>query len=88
MSSEYFTDHELALMEKMTQQHKALMRKLSTRERKSLEQNVKTPEDIERIQSWIKTDEEIEQILFWDNGGKFDDPKWRSLQPVDDTKFV
>ena len=46
---------------------------------------MKTPEDIERIQSWIKTDEEIEQILFWDNGGKFNDPIWRSLKPVDDT---
>ena len=80
-----FTDHERSLMEKMTPQHRALMAALTPREKKSLSENVKTSVDIERIQSWIGSDPEIEQMLFWDKGGKFDDPAWKSLQPVDDT---
>ena len=80
-----FTDHERTLMEKMTPQHRALMEKLTIREKQSLAQNVKTPEDIERIQSWIGSDEEIERVLFWDKGGKYDHPKWQALKPVDET---
>jgi hypothetical protein len=79
-----FTDHERSLMEKMTPQHRVLMEALNPREKKSLSENVKTPDDIERIQSWVGSDPEIEQMLFWDRGGKFDDPAWQSLQPVDD----
>ncbi len=79
-----FTEHETALMEKMTPQHKALMDKLTPKERKSMEQNVK-PEYVDIIQSWIKSDEEIENMLFWDKGGKYDDPEWQNLKPVDDT---
>ena len=85
METDDLTDHERSLMEKMTPQHRALMAELTPREKKSLSQNVKTPVDIERIQSWIGSDPEIEQMLFWDKGGKFDDPAWQSLQPVDDT---
>jgi hypothetical protein len=81
---EAFTPHELSLMEKMTPEHKALMSKFSAKEKKSLAQNV-TEENIEIIQSWIGTDEEIERMLFWDKGGKFDDPEWKSLKPVDET---
>jgi len=77
------TDYEKALMERMTPQHKALMHKLTPKERKSLEQNVK-PEYVDLIQSWIKSDEEIEEILFWDRGGKYDDPQWQQLKPVDE----
>ena len=77
-----FTPHEQELMEKMTPQHKALMEKLNAKERKSLAENV-TLENIEIIQSWIGTDEEIERMLFWDRGGKFDDPEWQTLEPVD-----
>jgi hypothetical protein len=80
-----FTEHELALMGKMTPQHSALMDKFSKREKQSLAQNVKTPGDIERIQSWIGSDEEIERLLFWDQGGKYDHPEWQALQPVDET---
>jgi hypothetical protein len=80
-----FSEHELALMKKMTPQHSALMEKLTKREKQSLAQNVKTPEDIERIQSWIGADEEIERLLFWDKGGKYDHPQWRALKPVDET---
>lgn len=81
---EEFTPHERMLMEKMTPQHQALMSRLTPKERKSMEQNVKKPQDIELIQSWIKSDPEIAEMLFWDNGGKFDDPQWQNLKPVDE----
>ncbi len=77
-----FTPHELELMEKMTPQHKELMPKLTAKERKSMAQHVKL-ENIGDIQSWIGTDQEIEGMLFWDKVGKFDDPEWQSLKPVD-----
>ena len=76
------TPIELERMEKMTPQHKALMHKLTKKERQSMAQNVK-PEYVDLIQSWIGTDEEIEKMLFWDKGGKFDDPEWQSLKPAD-----
>ena len=75
-----FTEHEIAVMEKMTEQHKSLMEKLSDNEKKSFASNV-TVENIERIQQWIGTDEEIEEMLFWVKGGKFDDPEWQNLAP-------
>jgi hypothetical protein len=75
-----FTEHEIAVMEKMTEQHKALMEKLSDNEKKSFASNV-TVENIEKIQQWIGTDEEIEEMLFWVKGGKFDDPEWQGLAP-------
>ena len=78
------TPHELALMEKMTPQHKALMPKLSDKERKSMAQNVNL-DNIGLVQSWIGKDEEIERMIFWDKGGKFDDPEWKTLKPVDET---
>ncbi len=81
---EDFTAHELTLMEKMTPQHKGLMQKLSPQERKSMAENVKL-EKIDLIQSWIGTDQEIEDLLFWDKGGKFDDPEWQKLKPLDGT---
>ena len=80
---EDYTAHERALMEKMTLQHRALMSKLSPQERKSMAENVKL-ENIDLIQSWIGTDEEIENLLFWDRGGKFDDPEWQKLKPLDE----
>jgi hypothetical protein len=80
-----FNEHELALIAKMTPQHRALMEKLTKREKQSLAQNVKSPEDIEHIQSWIGSDAEIERLLFWDKGGKYDYPEWRVLKPVDET---
>jgi len=79
---EDFTAHELALMEKMAPQHKALMAKLSPQERKSMAENVKL-ENIDLIQSWIGSDEDIYDLLFWDRGGKFDDPEWQRLKPLD-----
>lgn len=78
------TPHELALMQKMTPQHKALMSHLSPAERHSLAENVKL-HNIDLIQSWIKTGEEIEEILFWDKGGKYDAPEWINLKPIDET---
>jgi len=77
------TPHERALMEKMTPQHKALMPKLSPKERQSMAQHVNL-DNIDLIQSWIGTDKEIEHMLFWDKGGKYDDPEWQNLKPVDD----
>jgi thymidylate kinase len=81
---EDFSPHEFALMEKMTPAHKTLMTALSAQERKSMAENVKL-ENIDLIQSWIGTDEEIENLLFWDRGGKFDDPEWKRLKPLDGT---
>jgi hypothetical protein len=78
-----FTDHELALMEIMAPEHRALMDKLSPKERQSMAQHV-TAENIKIIESWIGTDEEIEKMLFWDEGGKFDDEGWQGLKPLDD----
>ncbi|MFB0506102.1 MAG: hypothetical protein ACETWT_05175 [Thermodesulfobacteriota bacterium] len=69
-----FTPHELELMEKMAPQHKALMPKLTAKEKQSMAQHVNL-DDIDLIQSWIGTDEEIERMLFWDKAGKFDDPE-------------
>ena len=79
-----FTVHELSLMEKMTPQHKALMSHLSPAERRSLAENVNL-DNVDLIQSWIKSGEEIEKILLWDKGGKYDDPEWINLKPVDET---
>jgi hypothetical protein len=81
---EDFTAHELALMEKISPQHKALMARLSPQERKSMAENVKL-EKIDLIQSWIGTDQEIEDLLFWDRGGKFNDSEWQRLKPLDGT---
>ena len=78
-----FSPHEQALMEKMSPQHKLLMEKLTPAEKRSMAQHV-TTENMEVIQSWIGTDEEIEHMLFWDKGGKYDDPEWQNLKPVDD----
>lgn len=77
------TPHELLLMKKMAQHHQALMPKLSREERDSLEHNVNL-RNIELIQSWLGTGEEIERMLFWVRGGKYDDPEWHALQPVDE----
>ena len=79
-----FTPHELELMEKMTPQHKALIPRLTAKEKQSMAQHVNL-DNIDLIQSWIGTDEEIERMLFWDKGGKFDDPEWKTLKPVDET---
>ncbi|MCX7016029.1 MAG: hypothetical protein NTW86_26315 [Candidatus Sumerlaeota bacterium] len=76
------TEHERTVMAKMTPQHQQLMTELTPNERKSFEKNVNV-DNIEKIQSWIGTDEEIEAILFWVKGGKFDDPAWQGLTPVD-----
>jgi hypothetical protein len=43
-----------------------------------------TLKNIETIQSWIGSDEEIERMLFWDRGGKFNDPEWHDLTPYDE----
>ena len=77
-----YTDHEKKLMELMTPQHAALMEKLVPKERKSMEQHVK-PEGLKKIQQWMGSDKEIEDVLFWDRGGKFDDPVWAGLKPAD-----
>jgi hypothetical protein len=84
---EPYTPLELELMEKMTPQHKELMSKLTDKERKYMTQNV-TVDNIGNIQSWMGTDQDIEKMLFWDRGGKFDDPEWQALKPVDQTTAI
>ena len=78
-----FSTHEKLIMEKLTPEHRNLMQRLSPKERRSMEQHV-TAENIELIQSWIGTDREIRDILFWDVDGKYDDPDWPSVKPVDE----
>ncbi len=80
---DHLTSHEIALVEKMSPQNRELAYRLSKEERESLEKNV--DEDALRlIESWLGTKEDIEKILFWDRGGKYDDPDWKSLEPVDE----
>lgn len=79
-----YTPHELLLIEHMNPHNKALISKLSQEERNSLKKNVNL-DNIHLIQSWIGTDKEIENMLFWVKGGKFDDPEWQNLKPVDQT---
>ncbi len=81
---ENLTDHERYLMEKMTPRHRVLIPQLSPQERQSLSKNIKTAEDLDRIQTDIGSDAEIEKMLFGDSGGKFDDPEWGKLEPLDD----
>jgi len=78
-----YTFHEPTLVEKIPPHFRALLPKLSYDERKSLEQNV-NPDNIGTILSWIGNEEEIEKMLFWDKGGKYDDPEWQGLEPVDE----
>jgi hypothetical protein len=73
---------EKALYPKLSEQHRELLPLLNKMERDSLAKYV-TPNNIDTIQSWIGTDDEIERILFWDQGGKFDDPLWQGLRGVD-----
>ncbi len=78
-----FSAYEKLIMDKLTPEHQNLMLQLSPKERRSMEQHV-TAENIQLIQSWIGSDREIRDILFWDMEGKYDDPEWQSLKPVDD----
>jgi hypothetical protein len=71
------TSHELPLMEKMTSENKALMAKLSQTERGSFHKSVNL-DKIDTVQPSIKSNEKIEIILFWDKGGRFDDPRGRN----------
>jgi hypothetical protein len=75
-----YTEHELALMELMSDQNKQLMPKLNSNERKSMETYV-TTENLAEVEKMIGTDEEIEHLLFWDRGGKFDNAEWNLLRP-------
>ena len=72
-----------AVRPRLTERHAALLEELTPEDGVSMANNV-TPENIEVIQGWIGTDEEIETMLFWDKGGKFDDPEWQGLEPADD----
>lgn len=73
-----------SIKEAMRPEHRALLPLLTAEERASLEENV-NPESMALIETWIGTREEIEQILFWDRGGKYDDPARGAFEPVDDT---
>ncbi len=70
------------LTETMYPQFRKLLEDLSAEERFSFNENVNLDE-LACIHSWIGTHEEVERILFWDNGGKYDDPLWQRLSPVD-----
>lgn len=76
-----FTAHELSLMEIMSERNKALMPLLNDGERHSMESYV-TTDNLPQVEEMIGDDEHIEQLLFWDKGGKFDDPAWQALKPL------
>ena len=78
-----FTQHEITLMEQISDQNRVLMPSLTKDERKSMEHYV-TPENFAQVQETIGSDENIEDLLFWDRGGKFDDASWAELSPVGD----
>ncbi len=75
--------HGLYAIEKtMRPEHRVFLPLLTDEERASLEENV-TQEIMSRIETWIGNSEDIERLLYWDRGGKFEDPKWKKLEPVD-----
>ncbi len=76
------TSADELLTAKINSQHRALLSRLSEFERDSMAKYVNSG-NIETIQAWIGDDRAIEQILFWDRGGKYDDPAWQALLPVD-----
>ena len=77
------TPQEEAIFSKLTKQHQSLIPGLGRFERDSLAKYV-NPDNIEAIQGWIGDDAAIERMLFWDRGGKFDDPAWQGLAPLDE----
>lgn len=76
-----YTAHEQALMARMRAHNQELMPLLNDGERKSMESYV-TVDNLADVEEMIGTDDHIEQLLFWDKGGKFDDPDWKRLAPV------
>ena len=79
-----FTPYEISIIENMTPQNRALIPRFTQEEKHSLRKNVNLG-NIHLIQSWLKTKEETEKILFWDKGGKYDDPEWKGLAPLNKT---
>ncbi len=59
-----------------------MLDRLNEAERDSLAHNV-TLANLARVELAIGSDEEIEAVLFWDRGGKFDEPGWQALTPWD-----
>jgi hypothetical protein len=78
------TPQEEAIFPKLTDQHKALIPTLGRFEKDSLAKYV-NPGNIDAIQGWIGDDQAIEDMLFWDRGGKYDDPAWQALKPLNGT---
>ncbi len=67
---------ENRFMEVLRPQNRALIPKLSPEERFSFNENV-NEDNIREIESWMGNYEEVERVLFWDKGGKYDDPVWK-----------
>ncbi|MCB2191051.1 MAG: hypothetical protein KQI62_05765 [Deltaproteobacteria bacterium] len=64
-------------------ENRALLDQLSEAESASLAKYV-DEQNVEDVQAAIGSDQEIEQVLFWDGGGKFDDPAWQDLVPLNE----
>lgn len=60
--------------------NRALPSEFNEHERESFEAYV-NQENLAMVQEAIGSDQQIEAILFWDRGGKFDDPAWKDLGP-------
>ncbi len=78
-----FSELEVNLMQKMSEQNKAYMNKLNADERKSMEKYV-TVDNLAEVEEMIGSDENIAQVLFWDKGGKFNDEQWQNPTPAED----
>lgn len=77
-------EHKQSLAPLLWSENRALLDELSEAESASLAKYVNA-QNVEDVQAAIGSDQEIEQVLFWDRGGKFDDPAWRDLVPLDET---
>lgn len=78
-----FDQYFKSILPLLDERYKTLAASLSAGEQKSMQAYV-TPQNIGRILSWIGSDQEIQDLLFWDKGGKFDDPAWQALQAADE----
>ncbi|MCB2191052.1 MAG: hypothetical protein KQI62_05770 [Deltaproteobacteria bacterium] len=61
--------------------NRGLPNEFNQHERESFEAYV-NQENLAMVQGAIGSDQDIEAILFWDRGGKFDDPVWKELTPL------
>lgn len=77
------SEHEKSLAPLLSPENRALLAEFSDAQRQGLAKHVHAG-NVAVVQAAIGRDEEIERVLFWDKGGKFDDPDWQALKPLDE----